>query len=70
MMLNQTPKTNLTLSAVPSLRHVPDRIAAAVARTATCTICGRALVRTGSRWNHVTQPVESETELRMAWGDR
>jgi hypothetical protein len=69
-MLNQTPRTILTLSAAPGLRGLPDRIAAAVSRTTSCTICGRALIRTGSRWTHVTQPVESETELRMAWGDR
>jgi hypothetical protein len=69
-MLNHTPKTSLTLSAAPGLRQVPDRIAAAVTRTRRCPVCTRAMVRVGGRWDHVTRPVETETELRLAWGDR
>jgi hypothetical protein len=69
-MLNRTPKTDLTLSAVPGLAHEVDRTPAALHRATLCTICGRTLVQINGRWAHATRPVESETELRAAWGDR
>jgi hypothetical protein len=71
MSPNQDPKTILTLSAVPDLPRQVDRTPAASDRTRLCPTCGRAQLAIGAgAWVHVTQPVETETERRMAWGDR
>jgi hypothetical protein len=72
-MLNRTPKTDLTLSAAPGLRHEVGRTPAAIHRTAICSDCGRAIFRVGSGWLHVItagHDAMPEAELRALWGDR